>query len=75
MALPGCGWRQTTFLSTSSDWKTTKVMSSQLVGEAGTHELRIGRIGLELTASRFELLSNELGDVDVDAIATSGHTE
>ena len=42
----------------------------RLTGAAGTHQLRLGKVALELSASRFELLQNELGDIDVDAVLT-----
>ena len=41
-----------------------------LTGAAGTHKLRLGSMALELSASRFELLQNDLGDVDVNAVVT-----
>ncbi len=37
-------------------------------GRIATHELRIREIALDVSASKFELLSNDKGDVDVDAL-------
>ncbi|MEO8075617.1 MAG: translocation/assembly module TamB domain-containing protein, partial [Acidobacteriota bacterium] len=39
-----------------------------ITGRIGTHELRIRELALDLSASKFELLSNEFGDIDVDAL-------
>ena len=36
-------------------------------GSLGTHELRVGDLEIEATASRFEVLRNELGRVNLDA--------
>lgn len=46
----------------------------ELSGSASTHELRIGEFGAELSATRFEILQNELGDVDVNAVVTVSGT-
>jgi autotransporter translocation and assembly factor TamB len=39
----------------------------ELHGGLGTHELRVGELEVDATASHFELLRNQLGRIDVDA--------
>jgi autotransporter translocation and assembly factor TamB len=39
-----------------------------VTGRIGTHERRIRELALDVSASKFELLANEFGDVDVDAL-------
>jgi len=46
----------------------------ELSGSASTHELRIGEFAAELSATRFEVLQNELGDVDLNAVVTVSGT-
>lgn len=42
----------------------------ELTGTASTHELKLGEFGIELSANRFEILQNELGDVDLNGVVT-----
>ena len=46
----------------------------QLTGSAATHERRLGEFGIELSGSRFEVLQNELGDVDLNGVVTISGT-
>ena len=41
-----------------------------LTGTAGTHALRLGDIGFEVSATRFEVLHNDLGDVVLNGVFT-----
>jgi translocation and assembly module TamB len=42
----------------------------ELSGSAATHQLRLGEFAVELSATRFEFLQNELGDVDLNGVVT-----
>ena len=42
----------------------------ELSGSAATHQLRLGEFAVELSATRFEFLQNELGDVDLNGVLT-----
>jgi hypothetical protein len=39
-------------------------------GSLGTHELRVGDVSIDLTANRFEILRNEYGKLDINAMLT-----
>jgi autotransporter translocation and assembly factor TamB len=42
----------------------------ELSGSATTHQLRLGEFAVELSATRFEFLQNEIGDVDLNGVLT-----
>jgi translocation and assembly module TamB len=46
----------------------------ELSGSAATHQLRLGEFSVELSATRFEFLQNELGDVDLNGVLTVSGT-
>ncbi len=41
-----------------------------LTGTAGTHAFRLGDIGFEISATRFEMLHNDIGDVVLNGVFT-----
>ena len=42
----------------------------EIRGSLGTHELRVGDVSIDLTANRFEVLRNEFGRLDLNAMLT-----
>lgn len=42
----------------------------ELSGSAATRQLRLGEFAVELSATRFEFLQNELGDIDLNGVLT-----
>ena len=46
----------------------------ELSGGATTHELRLGTFSAELSATRFEVLQNAMGDVDLNGVLTISGT-
>lgn len=45
-----------------------------LTGTAGTHAFKLGEIGFEISATRFEVLHNELGEAVLNGVFTVGGT-